>query len=397
MRSTITPLFTILNGGGDMILGAWCNDIEEGAMEQINNLDYHPAIKYIAIMPDCHQGYGMPIGGVIACKNAVIPNAVGVDIGCGMIAVRSHARVEEATTEVVERIMHSVGRDVPVGFDHRREPVPEQEISDLDPPVNGVVYENIDKARYQLGTLGGGNHFIELQAGDDGYVWLMIHSGSRNVGYRIANHYNELAGRLNVTWHSHVPHRDLCFLPISDPAGMMYIKAMQFAQRFAMKNREIMMMYFKRAMMHELDCGFSEEINVHHNFAALEHHKGKDYWVHRKGATRAREGELGIIPGSMGTSSYIVRGKGNANSLESCSHGAGRRMGRGEFTRTTTVEEANKSIEGVVFKGWGKKRRGGLDWSEAPGAYKDIDEVMAQQEDLVRITVRLRPLGVLKG
>lgn len=376
----------------------WCDDIEAGAQAQINNLIEHPAVKHVAVMPDCHQGYGMPIGGVIACKNAVIPNAVGVDIGCGMMAVQTNYPHEAITEDEIEKILHSVGRDVPVGFDHRKKPVEWEDIIGLAPPGDDRVVEGqLDKARFQLGTLGGGNHFIEIQAGDDGMVWLMIHSGSRNVGYRIANHYNELAGVMNVTWHSRVPHKDLCFLPVSSVEGQQYIMAMQFAQRFAMKNRELMMNHFKQAFMHEVSSGFLLEINAHHNFAQLEHHKGKNYWVHRKGATQAQDGQWGIIPGSMGTSSYIVKGKGNINSLESCSHGAGRRMGRGQFNRQTTLEEANASIEGVVFKGWGKQRRGGLDFSEAPGAYKDIDKVMAQQTDLVDIVVKLKPLGVLKG
>jgi tRNA-splicing ligase RtcB len=311
----------------------------------------------------------MPIGGVIACENAVIPNAVGVDIGCGMIAVQTGYPAESIKTEEIERILHSVSRDVPVGFKHhsRRSEDREKIIADLEPPGFKVITDELASAGRQIGTLGGGNHFIEIQAGDDGLVWLMIHSGSRNIGYRIANHFNELAGSLNVTWHSRVPHKDLCFLPISDPMGHMYIEAMQFAQRFAMKSREIMMDSFKRAFKHEMNTGaFRHEVNIHHNFAQLEHHFGRDYWVHRKGATQAQDGQWGIIPGSMGTSSYIVRGKGKDIAMESCSHGAGRRMGRGEFNRNTTLEEANASIEGVVFKGWGKQRRGGLDFSEAP-------------------------------
>jgi tRNA-splicing ligase RtcB len=366
-------------------------------MAQIRNLADHPVIRKIAVMPDCHQGYGMPIGGVIACEKAVIPNAVGVDIGCGMMATQTALPAEMLNAEQVEKILHSVSRDVPVGFKHRNKPVEWENIEALEPPDDPIVKAELTSGAKQLGTLGGGNHFIEIQAGDDGLVWLMIHSGSRNIGYTIANHYNELAGVMNVTWKSRVPHKDLCFLPTSSVEGQQYIAAMEFAQRFAMRNREIMMDFFKQAFMHEMKAGFRHEVNIHHNFAQLEHHNGRDYWIHRKGATQAQDGQWGIIPGSMGTSSYIVQGKGNPDSMKSCSHGAGRRMGRGEFNRGTTLEEANASIEGVVFKGWGKKRRGGLDFSEAPGAYKDIDEVMAQQTDLVEIKVKLTPLGVLKG
>ena len=379
------------------MINSWCEDIEPGAMAQVVNLSNHPVVKMIAVMPDCHQGYGMPIGGVIACDNAVIPNAVGVDIGCGMAALKTSVDAKSVTTEQVERIIHSVSRDVPVGFRHRNKPVSWKLIEDLEPPEDGVVTDELVSGAKQLGTLGGGNHFIELQAGDDGFIWLMLHSGSRNVGFKIANHYHKLAVELCETWHSDIPHKELAFLPVDSAHGQRYVKAMEFAQRFAMLNRQLMMEHFMNAVEHELHADFAMTINIHHNFAAIENHLGHNYWIHRKGATRAAEGQLGIIPGSMGTSSYIVRGKGNRDSMMSCSHGAGRRMGRGEFNRQTTLEEANASIAGVVFKGWGKQRRGGLDFSEAPGAYKDIDEVIAAQSDLIEVVTKLRPLGVLKG
>jgi len=376
---------------------SWCEDVEGGAMAQIRNLAKHPIIKKVAIMPDCHQGYGMPIGGVIAVRDAIIPNAVGVDIGCGMMAVQTGYPAESITDEEVERILHSVSRDVPVGFRHHNKPQPYSMIEECDPPDDNIVLEELASAAKQLGTLGGGNHFIEIQSGSDGLVWLMLHSGSRNIGYKIANFFHKLALQRCEEWHSAIPHKELAFLPMDSAEGKRYFEAMSFAQRFAMANRELMMEAFKRAFMHEMNAGFRHEVNIHHNFAQMENHDGGNYMVHRKGATQAQDGQWGIIPGSMGTSSYIVKGKGNQDSMESCSHGAGRRMGRGEFNRSTTLEEANAQIEGVVFKGWGKQRRGGLDFSEAPGAYKDIDEVMAAQEDLVSIEVKLTPLGVMKG
>lgn len=287
---------------------SWCKDVEDGAMAQIRNLAKHPVIKKVAIMPDCHQGYGMPIGGVIAVKDAIIPNAVGVDIGCGMIAVQTVCPVEIIDSEKIGRILHSVSRDVPVGFKHHKKPKSFVMIENLSPPDDWVVQEELASAAKQIGTLGGGNHFIEIQAGSDGLVWLMIHSGSRNIGYKIANHYHKKAVELCGKWHSDIPHEELAFLPMGTEDGENYFQAMQFAQRFAMKNRALMMEALKQAFMHEMDTGFRNEVNIHHNFAQMEHHAGLgNIMIHRKGATKADTQQWGIIPGSMGTSSYIVK------------------------------------------------------------------------------------------
>jgi tRNA-splicing ligase RtcB len=379
---------------------SWCEPIEDGAMQQATNLANHPCMfRHIALMPDCHQGYGMPIGGVIACNNAVIPNAVGVDIGCGMCAVRTSTLVEELNTDAVKRIMRNVRKTVPVGFNHHD--IPQDWPGFAEAPDIPVVIQQLDSARKQLGTLGGGNHFIEIQAGDDGFVWLMLHSGSRNFGYKIAKEYNEKAQKLCALWHSKVDNfngmEGLAFLPIGTQEAREYIVAMNFALRFAQASRAAMMLSFKEAVYAETSCSFDEEINIHHNYAAIENHFGHNVWVHRKGATSAREGQAGIIPGSMGTASYIVRGLGNPESFMSCSHGAGRCMGRKEASRILTVAECDKAMEGVVYDWWGTDRKGNVDLGEAPGAYKNIDTVIEAQADLVDVVVKLRPLGVVKS
>lgn len=384
-------------------LKSWCRDVEPGAMAQARNLTIHPVlVHHVALMPDCHQGYGMPIGGVVAAKDAVIPNAVGVDIGCGMIAVKTDYPIMNLgpleREEQIKRILGEIRRVVPVGFAHHKDP---QSWAGFDSaPSIPVILREGPSAKKQLGTLGGGNHFIELQRDEEGMLWIMIHSGSRNFGYKIAEVYHQKAVELCERYHARVPHKDLSFLPTGDPEGGEYIQAMEYALDFAQANRDLMMMRVMGIVYAEItDVTFSPAINIHHNFAALENHFGEDVWIHRKGATQAQSGQLGIIPGSMGTSSYIVRGLGNPESFKSCSHGAGRRMGRGEASRTLTLEECNKAMEGIVFGRWNtsRKKKESYDFGEAPGAYKDINAVIASQEDLVRVEVKLSPMGVIKG
>ena len=379
---------------------SWCENIEASALTRAKNLANHPCtFKHVAIMPDAHTGYGMPIGGVVAFLNAVCPNAVGVDIGCGMIAVRTDFPVKDITPDVIREIILQVKRDVPIGFDHHKEDIAWNGFDNA--PDIYIIQRELESARRQLGTLGGGNHFIELQAGEDGYVWLMIHSGSRNFGYKIAKEYNQKAMKLCERWHSELPpgngEDSLAFLPIGSREAKDYIEAMKYALEFAQENRNIIMSNLKDAFYSKLNCEFGETINIHHNFAAIEHHFGRDVWVHRKGATLARKGQFGIIPGSMGTPSYIVCGKGNLESFASCSHGAGRTIGRKEFTRTHTIEECDADMKDIVFLGWSKDRKGNLDLSEAPKAYKDIEIVINAQVDLVDVVTKLYPLGVLKA
>ncbi|MGE0109499.1 MAG: RtcB family protein [Bdellovibrionales bacterium] len=384
---------------------AWLNELEDGAMAQARNLANLPfAFSHVALMPDCHMGYGMPIGGVLATKNVIVPNAVGVDIGCGMCAVQTNIAVDDVNTDALKTILGGsneyqggIRSNIPVGFNHQTSA---QEWDGFDnPPDDPIVLEQIQSACKQLGTLGGGNHFIELQAGNDGYLWIMIHSGSRNIGLKIASHYNKLAQSLCEKWHSNVPpfkgDDGLAFFPTDTEEGQCYIAAMEFALSFALANRLHMIEVCKEAVLGAFpNTVFGDVINIHHNYAALENHFGENVWVHRKGATRAREGEVGIIPGSQGTRSYIVRGLGNPNSFMSCSHGAGRKMGRRQAQRELNLEDEIKLLDdaGVLHS-----IRTTKDLDEAPSAYKDIDVVMQNQRDLVEVMTELRPLAVVKG
>lgn len=376
---------------------SWCDPIEDGAMAQTLNLARHPSMfHHVAIMPDCHQGYGMPIGGVIACDKAVIPNAVGVDIGCGMVARQTDFKYENLKVMDVSLILEEVKMLIPVGFNHHQEAQTWSGFDDA--PDIPIVLRELQSARFQLGTLGGGNHFIEIQAGDDGFVWLMIHSGSRNFGYKIANEYHDKAKVLCERWSSDIPDKDLSFLPIETREGKEYLGAMGYALNFALENRARMMDKFRKIVERRLGCGTEDSIiDIHHNYATWENHFGKNVLIHRKGATLAREGVTGIIPGSMGTSSYIVKGLGNPDSFNSCSHGAGRTMGRADASRSLSQEDCEKAMEGIVFDGWGTDRKGRVDLGEAPQAYKDIDVVIEAERDLIEPIVKLRPLGVVKG
>ncbi len=376
----------------------WVDDIEGGTLEQAKNLANLPfAYRHIALMPDCHQGYGMPIGGVMATRGAVVPNAVGVDIGCGMCAVRTNI-MDVDNVDGLQEIVEKIKELVPVGFNSHEEPHSEELLPDLPfPDSDPVAFTGqYEKARRQLGTLGGGNHFIELQRGADGFVWVMIHSGSRNLGKRVADHHNKVAKRLNAQWHSAVPAKwDLAFLPLDTPEAEKYLAEMDYCVQYAQANREMMLKSVQAAISPVWpDVIFDEPINIAHNYAATEHHFGKNVMVHRKGATRARDGELGIIPGSQGTQSYIVRGKGNPVSFESCSHGAGRCMGRKQAIRELDFDAVKAALDaqGVIHS-----IREAKDLDEAPDAYKDIAEVMANQADLVDIVTHLTPLAVVKG
>lgn len=376
------------------------DDLEDSCFKQAMNLANLPfTYKHVALMPDCHSGYGMPIGGVLATKGVVVPNAVGVDIGCGMIACKTS--VTDISQDQLKEILGIVRKEVPVGMAHHgKNNCQYEKAPDLfdNAPDLLLIQQLVDGSMYQLGTLGGGNHFIEIQKGDDGFVWLMIHSGSRNVGFQIANHYNKIAIEQNAKWHSSVPAEwELAYLPVDSEFGQEYLTAMEFALNFAMENRRVMMDRLISAFCRITHGYPMDTINAHHNYASLENHYGENVWVHRKGAIRVRQGDLGIIPGSMGTSSYIVEGLGNAQSFYSASHGAGRKMGRNEFNKSHTVEQADKSIEGVVFGRWGTDRKGNVDISECPLAYKDILTVMDNQKDLVKPIVELKPLASMKG
>jgi tRNA-splicing ligase RtcB len=383
----------------------WTDEIENGALEQAKNLANLPfAFKHIAIMPDSHQGFGMPIGGVLATKDVIVPNAVGVDIGCGMCAVKTS--LTSIDKETLKKIVGEIRKVIPVGFNHQKEKQDESLMPDCGTmpekflPICDSQYQSAIK---QIGTLGGGNHFIEIQKGSDGHIWIMIHSGSRNFGLKIAEHYNKLAIELNKKWFSQVPEDwELAFLPLESEEGKSYLREMNYAVEFALVNRRLMMKNIIQIFIDNInsfnnitvdDFGV-DLINIAHNYARLEHHFGKDVMIHRKGATLATKDTIGIIPGSQGTKSYIVKGKGNPESFMSCSHGAGRKMGRNEAIKNLNLEEEIKRLDdmGVVHA-----IRGVKDLDEAPGSYKDIDIVMENQKDLVEILVKLTPLAVVKG
>lgn len=377
----------------------WLDELDNDTLSQAKNLANLPFIhSHIAIMPDAHVGYGMPIGGVAATRGAVIPNAVGVDIGCGVHAVQTSLRSLEKTK--LKKLLQAIRSNVPLGFRHHKKPQSGARMPDLGGSRTGgsleIVSREYENGRLQLGTLGGGNHFIEVQLGDDGLIWLMIHSGSRNIGYKVAGYYNKIAKSYNAKHGNKVPPKwQLDYLPVESDAGVNYLTEMNYCVAFAAANRRAMMHSVKQHLTDiEPSATFSPPIDVAHNYAAAEYHFNKEVIVHRKGATRAEKDGIGIIPGSQGSTSYIVRGLGNRESFSSCSHGAGRRLGRKQAQRGLDLKKEIQSLDkmGILHAIRHKK-----DLDEAPGAYKDISLVMANQRDLVEIITTLRPLGVVKG
>ena len=393
----------------------WLDDIDENALEQAKHLAQLPfAFHHIAIMPDSHLGYGMPIGGVMATKNVIVPNAVGADIGCGMNAVKTS--LTEIDTETLKKIMGEIRKAIPVGFAHHKEKqddklmpqgvaqmarVPSLELGGQrfepsHPDSLPIVKQQYEKALTQIGTLGGGNHFIEIQKGSDGHIWIMLHSGSRNLGFKVANYYNKEAIKLNEKWFSKVPKEwELAFLPIDTKEAQNYIREMNYCVKFALASRKLMMDRIIGIFSSVLpNVSFEPMINIAHNYAKLENHFKQNVWVHRKGATLATKDTIGIIPGSQGTKSYIVKGKGNPDSFNSCSHGAGRVMGRNQARKNLNLKEEIKRLDD---KGIIHSIRTVKDLDEAPSAYKNIKTVMDNQKDLVDILVELTPLAVIKG
>lgn len=383
----------------DTPVKVWAKTVDPHAWKEIDNLSRLPFIyHHLAFMPDVHGGMGMPIGGVLATKDVVIPNAVGVDIGCGMCAVKTSLMVEDIPKQLIrEKIMSGIRSRIPLGMDHHAEPQDESLMPqghDIDKLQ--VVSRQYKSARRQVGTLGGGNHFIELQKDGDGYLWIMLHSGSRNLGKQVGDYYNQFAKKLNSIMYTRVdPEWQMHFLPIGVKEFTDYWKEMSYCVDFAFCNRKLMMDRIQEIVADALpQVVFDPMINIAHNYAAWEHHYGQNVIVHRKGAVRARAGETGIIPGSQGTSSYIVEGLGCPEAFMSSSHGAGRVMSRKEAIRTLSLEKEKEMLDskGIIH---GIRSANHLD--EAASAYKDIDEVMANQTDLVKIRTRLSPIAVIKG
>ncbi|MBV8368878.1 MAG: RtcB family protein [Candidatus Eremiobacteraeota bacterium] len=384
---------------------AWVDGVEfdEGARKQVANMAALPFVhSHVAVMPDVHLGRGATVGSVIPTLGAIVPAAVGVDIGCGMIAQKLTLRAEDLPTDLrgVRKAIESV---VPVGKASHRDPVPAAERAweaDLGERYARVVERaptvSTRNVREQLGTMGGGNHFCELCLDEAGDVWLVLHSGSRGVGNRIGVFYIERALEELERAGVNIADRDLAHLTEHTPSFDAYVEAVGWAQDYARTNREIMMENALEALRDrkvKLPRFTRAEtvVNCHHNYVARERHFGADVFVTRKGAVRAGKDELGFIPGSMGARSFVVRGLGNPESFESCSHGAGRRMSRGEAMRKLTLKDLKRETEGVECR----KDAGVLD--EAPSAYKDVDAVMAAQHDLVRIVHTLRQVVCIKG
>ena len=377
----------------------WTDYVEKSAMRQIENLTTLPFLfHHLAIMPDVHTGMGMPIGGVLACKDAVIPNAVGVDIGCGMCAVKTNWKVADIPTDVLRKqIMRGIRKRIPLGMDHHKEAQDEKYLPtghDIDKME--IVKRRQEYITKEVGTLGGGNHFIELQKDETGTLWIMIHSGSRNLGKLVGDYYNEKAKKLNERWYSVVsPDIRLSFLPLRTDEFNAYWQEMKYCVDFALCNRKLMMKRIEEVIKDAIpEIGFEPMINIAHNYAAWERHYGQDVIVHRKGATLAREGVIGIIPGSQGTASYIVEGLGNPESFCSCSHGAGRTMSRTAAIRDLNLKEEVERLDalGIIHA-----IRNQNDMQEASGAYKDIETVIANEADLVKVKTRLLPVAVIKG
>jgi len=375
----------------------WLDDIEEGALRQAGNVAMLPfAFSHIALMPDAHEGYGMPIGGVLAAGEFVVPNAVGVDIGCGMCAVKTN--LSEISSGKLKYLTEYIRKEIPLGFKHHKHAQDKNHMPqgfNIEETV--MVKQEYGSALYQLGTLGGGNHFIEIQRDTDNHIWIMIHSGSRNIGLKVAEYYHRLARKLCEKEKTHVNYvKDLAWLTAGSAEGQTYLTEMNFCVEFALANRSIMMQKVKELLTDAVkaDVSFDPMINIAHNYVREEMHYGRKVFVHRKGATSAQKDETGIIPGSQGSKSYIVKGLGNPLSFMSCSHGAGRKMGRKEAQRSLNL---NQEIESLDRQKIIHSIRTEKDLDEAAGAYKNIETVMHLQKDLVKISVELKPIAVIKG
>lgn len=393
---TVTPK-------GGIPIQLYLDVLEAGAMEQAENCARLPnAFHHIAIMPDAHQGFAMPVGGVMALKGAVMPNAVGVDIGCGMAAARTSMPADKALPHLRTLAQETLHR-IPVGFNHHQRPRKSPFLDAIQ--VKGaekkrlkqrlpVVAERVDEISHQLGTLGGGNHFIEFQQDAEGMLWVMIHSGSRNIGLKIAKTYHRIAKDYCKSIKSPLSS-DYAYLSLDLPEAQEYLDQMLWATEFAEQNRLHMLDRVFEIMSEIFSTPVEKTLEVHtrHNYAAWEEHFGARVLVHRKGAVRARDGELVTIPGSMGTCSYIGRGKGHEQSFQSCSHGAGRVKGRKQARREISERDFLRQVGAVIVAT--PKLDSIVD--EAPAAYKNIEDVMKQQVDLVEIAYRLLPLAVVKG
>jgi tRNA-splicing ligase RtcB (3'-phosphate/5'-hydroxy nucleic acid ligase) len=390
--------------GGRVPVRVWTHDLDAATRAQLQNVAQLPIVhRHVAAMPDVHLGKGATVGSVIATKSAIIPAAVGVDIGCGMCAACTTLTVQDLDAKTLKKVFDQISRDVPLGFeqhgDERRHvdaalPL-EPGLARITAKHPGVLGRAGKRSHWvnQLGTLGGGNHFIEVCLDEAGRVWVMLHSGSRGIGNAIGTYFIELARRDMERLDTQLPDRDLAYLTEGTEQFDDYVEAVGWAQDYARRNREVMLGLVLAAVRRHTRPFevVTEAIQCHHNYVERERHFGEDLWVTRKGAIRAGRGELGIIPGSMGARSYIVRGKGNPESFESSAHGAGRRLSRNAAAKQFNEKDLAAQTEGVVCR----KDRGVVD--EIPAAYKPIDEVMANQTDLVDVVHTLKQVLCVKG
>lgn len=385
-------------------LKVWASQLDQHSEQQLRNVADLPIIHHhVAAMPDAHGGIGATVGSVLATRGAIIPAAVGVDIGCGMIAARLSLTAEQLDETSLRKVFDQIGRDVPVGrAQHREDRARVEAAKTFEPGLQRLTDKHPQLLRafgkfsnwvHQVGTLGSGNHFIEVCLDEDGRVWVMLHSGSRGIGNAIGSYFIALAREDMLRLDAQLPDRDLAYFEEGAEHFDDYVEAVSWAQAYAAVNREEMLKLVLAALARHLPAFAvtDEVVNCHHNYVAREHHFDADVWVTRKGAIRAGRGELGIVPGSMGTRSYIVRGLGNPDSFESSAHGAGRRMSRTQARHEFNESDLAAQTAGVICR----KDKGVVD--EIPGAYKDIDEVMASQRDLTEVVHTLKQVLCVKG
>jgi len=398
------PIQMVLNKG-KVPVKIYSEDVDSKSLDQLTNLAMLPFIhSHVAAMPDVHTGIGATIGSVIPTKGAIIPAAIGVDIGCGMAATRLSITANQLPDNL-KRVRLAIEEAVPVGYAMHKsiqaknstikalDKVIERQIIEKHPAIGKMMKNPYKRWTQQLGTLGGGNHFIEVCLDENQAVWIMLHSGSRGIGNVIGRYFISLAKKDMEQHLSQLPHRDLAYFTEGSQHFDDYVEAVHWAQEYALFNRREMMRFIIEALRKPLPPFdiTKEAITCHHNYVAIENHFGEEVFLTRKGAIRAGEGELGIIPGSMGAKSFIVRGKGNPESFCSCSHGAGRKMSRTEAKRLFNQADMEKQTEGVEC------RKDNKVIDEIPGAYKSIDEVMANQSDLVEIVHTLKQVVCVKG
>lgn len=407
------PIQTTFKDEGCAPVKVWTTDIEESALKQLHNLSTLPFIhKHIAVMPDVHWGMGSTVGSVIPTIKAIVPAAVGVDIGCGMVAHKLSLRPDQLP-DSLSAVRSAIEAAIPHGRTDNGGKGDRGAWNDVPPEIAETFKGLAEDKRYRaiaenepkamaghvnserhLGTLGTGNHFIELCLDKEDGVWLMLHSGSRGIGNRLGTYFIAKAKSEMERWHIKLADPDLAYLPEGTDTFGNYWKAVSWAQDFAQANRTIMMGRAMRAVSDALGIEIStaeHAVNCHHNYVAVENHYGQNVYVTRKGAVRAREGDMGIIPGSMGARSFIVRGKGNPESFCSCSHGAGRRMSRGEAKRRYSVADLESQTAGVECR----KDADVID--EIPEAYKSIQDVIDNQSDLIEVVAELRQIVCVKG